>query len=97
MPELRCDLATLGMNSIDHALPACQSLLTMKIGHVRVATRGDMSGTGALGNDQTNTTRGALTVVLNIGVRGDIVGRLIAGHGSHDDTIIELKTTDVNG
>ena len=73
MPELRRDLATFSVNSIDHFFPARQALLTVKIRHVRVAIGRNMVGAGALGNDEANTTGSAAPVILHRGISGHVI------------------------
>jgi hypothetical protein len=90
MPKLRRNLPALGVNRLDNALPARQSIIAVNIGNARVSTGRNVIDTGPLGHDETDTACSALTVVLNISIRWDIFGRLIPRHGRHHHTIVKF-------
>jgi hypothetical protein len=70
VPQLRNDLAAIGMHRIDHLLPTGQRGIAIKMRYVRITVRSFMPNGRALGDDQANTGRGTTTVVFNdFGVR----------------------------
>ena len=86
VPELRDDLAALGMHRVDDLFPAGQGIFTVETRHVRVAIGGLVADGGAFGDDQAHARRRAATVVLDdLGV-GHAARREGAGHRRHDHT-----------
>jgi hypothetical protein len=84
------------MDRIHNALPTGESLFTMNIRNAWITAGRDVIDTGALGHNQTHTTRRTPSVVLDIAVVGCVVRRLVPSHGCHNDTIVKLKTTYVD-
>ncbi len=74
VPELRCNLAALGVYRIRDTTPAGEALLTVEIRHVRVAVRRNVADAGALGDNQAGTAFRPAPVVLDHGVARHIAG-----------------------
>ena len=88
VPELRGDLAALGVNGINDRLPTCQTLFSMKVRHVGIAVGGDVIRAGALGNYEPHTPCRTSPVIGRRGLAGNVVRRMVTGHGCHDDTVL---------
>lgn len=94
MPKLRRNLPALGVNRVDNTFPPRQTVVTVNIRNARIATRRNVIDTGPLGHDETHTAGSTLAVVLDVGVRWNIVRRLIPCHGCHHHAIVKFESTN---
>jgi len=92
MPKLRRNLPALGVNRVDNTFPPRQAVVTVNIRNARVSASRDVIDTGPLGHDETHTAGSALAVVLDVGIRWNIVWRLIPRHGCHHHTIVKFES-----
>ena len=67
----------------------------MDVRNTGVATGGNVINTRTFGHDEANTSRRTLSVVLNVSVCWDILGRLIAGHRRHYNAVVQFQTADI--
>ena len=88
MPQLWRYFAALRMNRLDHFFPAGKTIIAVKVRHIFVTACGNVIGTGALSNNQPNTTRCAASVIINRGIGGLIIGRHAPCHGRHHNAIV---------
>ena len=97
VPELWCNFAPLRVNGINDRLPARQALLTMKIRHVRIAVGCYVIWAGAFRNNEPHTPRRTPPVIRRRGLAGDVVRRMVTGHGGHDDTVLGAQRFEREG
>ena len=90
MPQLRGDLAALGVHCLDDLMPAVQRL-TVKAGNTHFVRRRLVIYRSAFSNDEPYIVLGAALVVLQHIVVGNPVGRELARHGRHSNTVFEGK------
>src|SRR5580704_11284796 len=87
MPKLQEDLSTLGMDDIGDSLPSRHLLVGVNTWRTKITPSGNRHG-GSLGDNET-TFGGALTVILDHEISGD-VARLIRTHSRercHDHAV----------
>ena len=96
VPQLGGNFSTLSVDRVDNALPTRQSIITVNIGNTGVATGGDVIDTRTFRHYKANTAGRSLSVVLNVRVGGDILGRLISGHWRHHNAIGQFQTVEIN-
>ncbi len=97
VPQLRRNLAAGGVHGINNLLPAGQRLVTIEVGHIRVAVGRDVIHHGAFGDDQTDTGFGAATVVVDHRLIRHALGREVTGHRRHHDAVGQLQIAQSEG
>ena len=95
VPQLRNDLAALGMYRVDDFFPTGQGCFTKELRHIRVTIGRNMADGRAFGDDQANAGSSATTVVLDdFGVRY-AARRKRTGHRRHDHTGRQFESAEV--
>lgn len=94
MPQLQKDRAAMTVNLIGHQTPALHLGFRVDSRCPRVAVAGGMH-VGGLGNDQAGTgplpVIGGHQLVREVAIGREVaLGRSRAGHGRHDDAVLEV-------
>ena len=97
VPELRRDLAALSVHGINDRFPASQTLLTIKIGHIRIAAGSNVIRAGTFRDNEPHTPCRTTPVIRGGGLAGNIVRRMVTGHGGHDDTVLGAQRFEREG
>lgn len=97
VPQLRCDLASRGMDGVDHARPSRQRRAAVER-RMRTGLRCRVVIDGRpLRNDQSHASFSATTVVRNNVVTGHATGRKPPRHWGHDDPVRQAKVVRFEG
>ncbi len=97
VPDLRPHAATGGVDGINHQFPAGKRFLTEEGRNVGMIARHGPLNDRALRQNETDIAGSALGIIVGIVAARDAIGRESAGHGGHDDTVLQLQRAKAEG